>query len=79
MIGFNYNQGFPLYFLPIFIVVLLWTVFWKGIALWNAAKRREKVWFFVLLIVNTFGLLEIFYIVKIAKIKFSHAWKSLDN
>lgn len=45
----------------------LWTLPWKGWALWLAARRKEKVWFIVLLIVNTLAVLEIIYIFAIAK------------
>jgi len=51
-----------LIFSPLIYLLLLWTLFWKGWALWMSARRNEKVWFIVLLIVNTLGLLEIFYI-----------------
>lgn len=46
-----------------FIVLgLLWTLPWKGVALWKAARNLDKVWFVVLLLVNTLGVLEILYI-----------------
>jgi hypothetical protein len=44
------------------IVLALWSVFWKGMALWRAAKHRQLGWFIVLLVVNTAGILEIVYI-----------------
>ncbi len=47
--------------------LLLWSLAWKGWALWLAARRGEMVWFVVLLVVNTFGLLDIFYIFAVAK------------
>jgi hypothetical protein len=47
--------------------LLLWSLIWKGWALWLAARRGEMIWFVVLLTVNTLGLLEIFYIFAIAK------------
>lgn len=50
-----------------FIVLMLWALVWKGLALWRAARRGENVWFFVLLIVNTVGILEIIYYFLIAK------------
>ncbi|HEU4677423.1 MAG TPA: DUF5652 family protein [Candidatus Paceibacterota bacterium] len=53
-------------FLPILV---LWSIGWKGWALWLAARRHEPVWFVVLLIVNTLGILEIIYIFGIAKRK----------
>jgi len=39
----------------------------KGYALWLSAKRDQKWWFIVLLVVNTAGILEIIYIVFFAK------------
>ncbi len=51
------------------IIFLFWVTFWKGYALWTAAKRSEKWWFLALLLVNTLGILEIFYLLKIAKKK----------
>lgn len=45
------------------IPFLLWSLIWKGIALWYAAKRDEKVWFGVLLVLNTMGIVEIMYLV----------------
>jgi hypothetical protein len=52
----------------IFIVVLvLWTIPWKLYALWTAAKRDDKRWFFALVVLNTCAILEIIYIFKIAK------------
>ncbi|MAZ67221.1 hypothetical protein CL652_00415 [bacterium] len=45
----------------------LWTLPWKGWALWLAARRGERVWFIVLLVVNTLAVLEIIYIFGVAK------------
>lgn len=49
------------------MVLVLWSVIWKGLALWRAARRGEKVWYVVLLILNTMGILEIIYYFLIAK------------
>ncbi|MBI2630654.1 hypothetical protein HYW73_00350 [Candidatus Nomurabacteria bacterium] len=48
------------------IVLALWTIPWKIYAVWLAAKHDHKKWFIALLILNTVGILEIFYIFKIA-------------
>jgi len=45
-----------------FILIIIWTIIWKSIALWKAARSGQKVWFIVLMLVNTFGILEIVYI-----------------
>ncbi len=49
------------------LIATLWTLPWKGYALWNASQTRNKKWFVALLILNTFALLDIFYIFYIAK------------
>ena len=43
-------------------VLAVWTIIWKGTALWKAAQNNSKPWFVVLLLVNTVGILEIIYI-----------------
>ena len=54
---------------PGFILIMAWSLLWKGLALWHAAKREEKKWFVALLILNTLGILEIIYLFWIVKIK----------
>ncbi|MCU0660184.1 MAG: DUF5652 family protein [Candidatus Pacebacteria bacterium] len=49
------------------LLIILWVLPWKGYALWTAAKRSHKVWFIALLILNTFAILDIFYLFYIAK------------
>ena len=49
------------------VVLFIWTIFWKGLALWTAADRKEKGWFIALLILNTAGILEIVYLFGFAK------------
>ena len=44
------------------IAVVIWSLAWKGFALWRAAENRSKIWFNVLLVVNTLGILEILYL-----------------
>jgi len=56
----NYNSfGFVG---PIFVLVLVWSLYWKGRSLWLAAKKDSKYWFVALLLINTMGILEILYI-----------------
>ena len=51
------------------LLMVLWTVPWTGIALWKAARRNDRWWFIVLLVVSTVGLLEILYIFVFSKEK----------
>lgn len=50
-------------------VVLIWSIIWKGLALWRAAKLEQRNWFVVMLVVNTVGILEILYLFAFAKKK----------
>ena len=50
-------------FLPLLLVVVVWTIVLKGFALWHAARNSQKWWFIALLVVNTLGLLEIIYLI----------------
>ena len=56
-------------FALIIIVFVVWSSIWKGIALWKAARNNSLVWFIVLLLVNTLGILEIIYIFGFSKQK----------
>ena len=48
---------------PLVLILLsLWVLPWKGIALWKAANKKQKWWFIALLVINTLGILEILYI-----------------
>lgn len=55
--------------LPVTLIYLsiLWTLPWKGVALWKAAGKKDKVWFIVLFLVNTLAILEILYIFVFSK------------
>jgi hypothetical protein len=44
------------------IIAVIWTLVWKAIALWKAARNDHKAWYIVMMIVNTLGILEIIYI-----------------
>ena len=48
-------------------LVLVWSIIWKGLALWRAARVGSKPWFIVMLIVNTVGILEILYLYVFSK------------
>jgi len=43
-------------------LALVWSMVWKGIALWRAGRNDDLAWFIVLFIVSTLGILPIIYI-----------------
>ena len=63
--------GFPDIFagalLFVWIIVVIWSAIWKGIALWKAGRNGHLVWFIVMFLVNTAGILEIIYIFGFSK------------
>ncbi len=52
----------PFFQSPWFIPAVIWTLIWKGFALYKAGTLKDTWWFVALLIVNTFGVLEIMYL-----------------
>ena len=57
--------------LLIIFLILLWTLPWKGWALWKAARAGNKIWFIILLVVNSLAILEILYIFLFSQKKIS--------
>ena len=43
------------------VLILLWSLAWKGLALWKSSEQRQKYWFIAILVLNTVGILEIVY------------------
>lgn len=60
-------NGFAGRFLWIIIPLVVWSLVWKGLALWTAARRGEKWWFVAFMLVNTVGALEIIYLLVLGK------------
>lgn len=46
----------------ILVAAVSWSVAWKGFSLWRAAKNDSKPWFVTLLLTNSLGILDAFYI-----------------
>jgi len=49
-------------FITFVVILATWSLAWKGLALWRSARNNHMWWFVVLLLVNTLGLLELFYL-----------------
>lgn len=54
--------------LAILSIIGIWSLVWKGLALWKSAGQKQPVWFIALLIINTAGILEILYIFIFSKL-----------
>ncbi len=64
----------PFNLIPAWALLLLvtWMVVWKGLALWKSARQGQPVWFVILLVINTMGILEILYIYVFSKFAYDH-------
>lgn len=60
---------------PWFFLLMVWTLFWKGLSMWHAADRKQPWWFVILLVVSTAGILDMIYIFGVAKLKISEVFK----
>lgn len=47
----------------VIVAILVWTLPWKGMALWKAARRGHLGWFLAILVFNTLAILEIIYLI----------------
>lgn len=56
-------------------LLVLWSMFWKGLALWHASGRNDAKWFITILIVNTAGILELVYLFGIAHLRVEELFK----
>lgn len=72
--GVGYGLGFLTGTgLPLFLLIVLWSLFWKGLALWHSGRRGQSRWFIIMLVINTAGILEIVYLFAVAGLK----WREL--
>ena len=56
-------------FLPVILFIAAWDMVWKGIALWSCGKNKQLVWFILIFILNTAGILPIIYLILFRKNK----------
>ena len=53
----------------LFVILLIWSLIWKALAMWKAARLNQPIWFVALLVINTLGILEILYLFVFSKAK----------
>ncbi len=63
--GVPYLFGFFWLAVPL---VVVWSMAWKGMALWKAGRNEHLIWFIVLFIFNPLGILPIIYIFAFSRI-----------
>lgn len=65
----EFVEGIPQDQMALFVFIAIWELVWKGFALWKAARKKDTLWFVLLLALNTAGLLPALYIFYISKRK----------
>jgi len=65
---FGNSTQFRLWAPGFFVPLIVWSALWGGLALWHAARRGDKWWFILFLLVHTAGIIEILYLLLVAKI-----------
>ena len=68
--------GVPIW---LFIIIFSWIIVWKLLALWKSARNNHIVWFIVLAILNTVGILEILYIYVFSKMGIKEKKKAINQ
>jgi hypothetical protein len=53
----------------VILLLALWTLPWKAVALWKSAGNKQLAWFICIFIFNTLAILEIIYIFGFSKKK----------
>ena len=53
------------------VVIVAWSLIWKLLGMWKSARKGSVIWFIILALFNTVGVLPILYIFIFSKIKFS--------
>ncbi len=51
------------------LLIIAWTIPWKAVALWRAARKTQKWWFIAILVINSLAILPILYIFVFSKRK----------
>lgn len=62
-------ENFLLENLWIVILIIAWSIPWKGIALWRSARNEHLAWFVALLFINSMAILDIIYILIFSRSK----------
>jgi hypothetical protein len=61
------------------VIAMLWELVWKGFALWRASRKGHTVWFVLMLVFDTVGILPITYLLVTNKSKKKHHKVALED
>ena len=61
------------------LAVVAWSLGWKGVSLWRAARNDSKGWFAALLLSNTMGVLDAIYLFGVDRRHRMADWDRVDE
>ena len=63
MINYKLDAGSEVssWFILLIIGLSIWDLVWRSQALWRSAQLKQKWWFIALLLVNSVGILPLYY------------------
>lgn len=62
----DFSEAFPaelMWIIPLLVILFLWEAVLKLLAMWKAAQRKELLWFVLIAIFNTVGILPLIYLI----------------
>jgi len=59
----NFITDNIIWILPLIIIIEVFDLVFRGIALWRSAQNKHTAWFVLLLIINSVGILPIIYLI----------------
>jgi hypothetical protein len=69
----------PTWAVILFFAIVFWSTVWKLFGLWKSARRGSILWFVVLAITNTLGILPILYVFIFSETKKRTRSKEIKN
>jgi len=52
-----------MWLIPLVVVIFLWDAVLRLLGMWRAAQRKELLWFVLIAIINTAGILPLIYLI----------------
>ncbi len=52
----------PVWLIALIVFLSIWDIIWKMVAMWKSARNNHSVWFILLGIINSVGILPIVYL-----------------
>jgi len=62
MMCIHESLGLPKWAIILIIILAIWEIIWKLIAMWKSARKNQLFWFLLIAIINSLGIIPIYYL-----------------